>query len=124
MVFDGECGFCVRSIRLGRSLDWLGRIEWVPRADSALRARYPLLNEADSANRMLSIRPDGTVLGGFRAVRDIGLQCPLTFLPCLILYLPGADRLGDPLYRWIARNRHRLGSASCSLKEQGPRAGR
>lgn len=57
---------------------------------------------------MVSIRPDGKIYGGFFAVRDVLLHLPLTFLPALFLYIPGASLIGVPVYRWIAKNRHRF----------------
>lgn len=62
---------------------------------------------------MLSIRPDGKVYGGFFSVRDVMRFLPLTALPALLLYIPGVSLIGEPAYRWIAKNRHRFGSQSC-----------
>lgn len=119
VIFDGDCGFCQRSIRLGKRLDWLGRIEWVARLSPATKTRFPQLSFQETQNRMVSIRPDGKTYGGFYAVRDIVFHLPLTFLPALLLYIPGVSRLGVPVYAWIARNRHRFGSKSgenCSIR--------
>lgn len=109
VIFDGECGFCQRSIRIGRTLDWLGRIDWRARLDPDVQAEFPQLSGEETQNRMVSIRPDGRCYGGFYAVRDILRHFPLTCLPALLLYLPGVSLLGVPLYRWIAKNRRRFG---------------
>ena len=100
VIFDGECGFCRRSIRLGRRLDWLKRIDWQARTGPS------------TVNKIESVRADGTRLGGFYAVRDIAIHMPLTFLPALLLYIPGVSLLGVPAYRWISENRHRFGGKS------------
>lgn len=116
VLFDGDCGFCRRSIRLGKSLDWLGKIEWRARLEPGTKERFPQLSDEETQNRMVSIRPDGKSYGGFYAVRDIWLRLPLTFLPALILYIPGVHLLGEPAYKWIAENRHRFGgSESCPV---------
>lgn len=61
--------------------------------------------------------PEGTRFGGFYAVRRIWIQMPLTFLPALLFYIPGAQLAGVPFYKWIAKNRHRFGGKSaCALK--------
>ena len=112
VVFDGDCGFCQRSIRLGKKLDWFHRMDWRPRLEPGLTEKFPDINETETQNRMVSIRPDGKKFGGFYAVRDIAIHFPLTFLPALLLYIPGVHLLGVPTYRWISKNRHRFGGKS------------
>ncbi len=109
VIFDGDCGFCQRSIRLGKKLDWFKKIEWLARLGGDTKERFPQLSAEETQNRMVSIRPDGKTYGGFFAVRDIARHLPLTFLPALFLYIPGISFLGVPAYRWIAQNRHRFG---------------
>lgn len=123
VIFDGACGFCLRSIRIGKRLDWRHRIEWRARLEPGMNERFPQLSQEETQRRMVSIRADGRTYGGFYAVRDILLRLPLTMLPALLLYLPGMSVIGVPLYRWIAANRHRFGGAreeACSI----PRATR
>ncbi|OGH55770.1 MAG: hypothetical protein A3G34_11355 [Candidatus Lindowbacteria bacterium RIFCSPLOWO2_12_FULL_62_27] len=109
MIFDGDCGFCRRSIRIGRALDWFGRIWWRARLEPGVREEFPQLSDEETRNRMVSILPDGRTFGGFYAVRDILVRLPLTALPALLLYIPGVSIVGVPVYQWIARNRHRFG---------------
>lgn len=119
VIFDGECGFCRRWIRIGRRLDWFGRFDWRARMDPGVQEIFPQLSSEETQNRMVSIRPDGKTYGGFFAVRDIAAHLPLTFLPALLLYVPGVSLIGDPVYKWIARNRHRFGGRqddSCSIR--------
>ena len=119
VIFDGECGFCLRAIRIGKRLDWWRRMEWRARLAPGVNERFPQLSQEETHRRMVSIRTDGRACGGFYAVRDILLQLPLTMLPALLLYLPGMSVVGVPLYRWIATNRYRFGGAreaTCSVK--------
>jgi predicted DCC family thiol-disulfide oxidoreductase YuxK len=112
VIFDGDCGFCRRSIQLGRRLDWLGKVEWLARLSNGVKDRFPQVKDEETQNRMVSIRPDGKTYGGFYAVRDIARHLPLTFLPALFLYIPGVSFLGVPVYGWVARNRHHFGGRS------------
>ena len=112
VIFDGECGFCQRSIRWGKRLDWLRRMEWRASLEPGLQQRFPQLSGEETQRRMVSIRRDGKTYGGFFAVRDILVHLPLTFVPALVLYLPGMSLLGVPVYKWIARNRHHFGGKS------------
>ena len=108
VIFDGACGFCLRSIRIGKRLDWRHRIEWRARLEPGVNERFPQLSQEETQRRIVSIRADGKIYGGFYAVRDILLQLPLTILPAALLYLPVMSVGGGPLYRWIAANRHRF----------------
>lgn len=118
VIFDDDCGFCTRSVKLFRGLDWLGRYEWLARSDRALPARFPQVSGERTTGEMVSVAPDGRARGGFYAVRDILAGLPLTFLPALFLYVPGVSLAGVPVYRWIARNRHRFGgAAACAAKK-------
>ena len=117
VIFDGECGFCQRAIKLGKRLDWLHRMGWRARSEPGLKETFPQLSDEETQRRMVSIRQDGKAYGGFFAVRDIMVHLPLTFVPALILYVPGMSRLGVPVYKWIAKNRHHFGGKlenSCS----------
>ena len=118
VIFDGECGFCRRSIRIGASLDWLGLIEWRARSELDVAKNFPRISSEESLNRMVSILPDGQTRDGFFAARDIMLRLPLTFPPALLLYIPGVSLLGVPAYKWIAKNRHLFGGASCTLPQK------
>ena len=33
----------------------------------------------------------------------------------LVVFLPPFEPIGNAVYRWVARNRHRLGSGECSI---------
>jgi predicted DCC family thiol-disulfide oxidoreductase YuxK len=112
VVFDGDCAFCQRWIRVGRRLDWRQRISWRARTEPGLREEFPQLSREATQRRIVSIRPDGETCGGFFAVRDLMRHLPLTCLPALALYLPGVSRVGVPVYEWIAKNRYRLGGRS------------
>ena len=122
VVYDGECGFCTRTIRILKSLDWLGRIEWRSRFEPGLVERYPALKSQDTQSRMVSMTPEGKAHGGFFAVRDIWLQLPLLFLPALLFHIPGVSLLGVPVYAWVSKNRHRFGgrAPSCDLPQSRP----
>ena len=117
VIYDGECGFCLRWVRAGRRLDWLRRLDWRARSEPGLLERFPQTSFAETKERMLSIRPDGKVYGGFSAVRDIMFHLPLTFIPALFLCIPGISWIGEPAYRWVAKNRHRFGRTACSVKK-------
>ena len=115
VVFDGGCAFCRRQERLIRRLDWLRRFDSVP-YDAAVEV-WPEVSRGTLGDGLRVRFPDATTTVGIDAVRSIAIRMPLTFLPALLLWLPGAYHLGDRAYRFVAARRARDGGDgdSCAL---------
>ncbi len=106
VYFDAECPLCQRTRRLVRRLDLLERTQFVdvhglsPAQINALgRTPGTLLAE------MHLCTTDGTVLSGFAAMRWLIARMPATLWMAPVLYLPGAERVGNSVYAWVAQNR-------------------
>ena len=113
VVYDGQCGFCVRSLNVCRALDVRGVLSFHDAtAREEVIARFPELVDADFDNAMFVVAPDRGVTRGFFAFRCIVRECPLMwpFLP--LLYFPGSSAIGPRVYAWVARNRRRFGCES------------
>lgn len=108
--YDGECGFCIRWVRLLGRLDRAGRVTWVsfqsldrpPRGigwQDLERSAYldsdPLAGAADLHE-------------GFFAFRQLTLRIPALFPLTPFFWLPGTGWLGSRVYRWVAGSRYRL----------------
>lgn len=103
--FDGRCGMCRRSTRILRTLDWLGRLEFV---DMTAVPESTLPVGMEQAMLGMPMRTgSGRVLVGFPAVRRALIQTPLGCLFAWTLYVPGLDRLGAGVYSRIALHRKR-----------------
>lgn len=127
LVYDGECGFCARSIRRVMARDPNGMLRFAARDSNygrALLARHPQLVDVDS---LLWVEPEH---GGreeiftrsdavLRIARHLGGMSRLVELTRIV---PGPLR--DAAYRLIARHRHRLGrhDAHCLVPTAAERA--
>lgn len=111
LLYDGECGFCTRSVRL---LERFARKPFTKRPASEVLSRLPDEVARTVAGQMLWLEPDGTVWGGsqalLRALRATGWP-GLAFL----LGNPLVRPLTRAAYRLVARLRHRLSPATCEL---------
>jgi predicted DCC family thiol-disulfide oxidoreductase YuxK len=111
IFFDGACPLCCRKVRLYRSRDLFQRINWIDIAAPDFNpAAFGL--DANRVNQeMHALLPDGRVVTGVEALREIWRALPprgWTRLLLVLLRLPGAMPLARILYRLFARNRYRL----------------
>ena len=118
VIYDGQCGFCVRALRICRALDVRRALRF---HDATARARvhaaFPELARADFENAMFAVAPDRSVTRGFFAFRRVAWESPLTWPLLPVFYFPGSSWVGPKVYAWVARNRHRFGCESevCEL---------
>lgn len=110
VYYDSECGLCIQAKRTLRYFDWFGKAEWIPL--QLLEENSPINKEAAKKELHL-MTPDGKVYAGFYAMRRLFLVFPALALVGLTAYLPLIDRIGVPLYKWIARNRKQFLRRSC-----------
>ena len=118
IVFDGDCGFCTRSLRALQRIDRDGVMRLHDSHESALIAsKFPMLRGADFDDAMFAVTADGRVFRGYFAFKELLRKLPVGWPLRLLSALPGADVIGPRIYARVAGNRHRLGcdSTGCAL---------
>jgi predicted DCC family thiol-disulfide oxidoreductase YuxK len=110
VLYDGQCEFCRRSVRLLQKLDWRGRLHFADGRDPANLPPTPApLDPRRLLEEMHVVTPDRRrVFHGFAAFRRIARLLPPLWPIVPFLYLPGVPWLGQRLYLWVARNRFHL----------------
>ena len=107
MIYDGRCGFCVRSMARFLAFDGLGQI----RIRDFRTDPSPVVSDALVEKALYLVLPDGRALPGFEAYRCVVLRVPGLWWQVPFFYVPVLSRLfGHPIYNWIAANRSRLSS--------------
>ncbi len=107
VLYDGECGLCVRTARILRGLDAFELLDLRDfRRDGALDG-LPAVAPADLERRMHVAGPGG-VKAGFRGFVSLALRVPLLVPLGVIGSIPGAGLLGDPIYDHVAARRQKL----------------
>jgi predicted DCC family thiol-disulfide oxidoreductase YuxK len=107
LIFNGQCQFCQASIRHLKIMDLFGclrMLDYHPIED--LKRLHPSLSPEAAASQMHLIEPDGSLYGGFYALRRLCWKLPMLYPWTLIVYFPGSGILGPFLYRWVAKNRY------------------
>jgi predicted DCC family thiol-disulfide oxidoreductase YuxK len=125
LVFDGDCAFCSSSVRFGQR--WIRRMPTAVPYQRADLVRYGL-TEAECAAAVQYIARDHQVYRAHDAVSALLLGAGRGWWVLgALLRVPGVHWLSGVVYRWVARNRHRLpgGTAACAINApDGPSATR
>ena len=109
LVFDGDCGFCTRSVNVVAAWDRDGLVEIVPFQAADVLARFPWIEEKAYAEAMQLVGPGGETWSGAAAAERLVKILPGGRpLGCLFT-LPYARPVADRVYRLVARNRTRIG---------------
>jgi predicted DCC family thiol-disulfide oxidoreductase YuxK len=107
MIYDGRCGFCVRSMIWFLAFDGLAQIK----TRDFRTNPSPLVSDAQMEKALYLVLPDGRTLPGFEAYRYVVLRVPGLWWQIPFFYVPVFSRLiGHPIYNWVASNRSWLSS--------------
>jgi predicted DCC family thiol-disulfide oxidoreductase YuxK len=105
MIYDGRCGFCVRSMVCLLSFDGLGQIK----IRDFRTNPSAVVSDAQMEKALYLVLPDGRALPGFEAYRYVVTRVPGLWWLIPLFYVPVFSRLfGHPIYNWVAANRSRL----------------
>ena len=115
LVFDGDCAFCTRSVRFVER-----RIKRHPvtRSWQSLDLEPLGLTEAMCAEAVQLVAVDGAVSSAHIAIARTLLYGRRGWAVIgRLMLLPGVRSIVGVVYRWVARNRHRMpgGTAACSV---------
>ena len=104
--YDGQCRLCRACCRWLGWLDWRDRIRFRDLHSLEPQPEPALLGE-------IHVLVGARRLTGFAGLRRMLRELPLGLPVWLLLHVPGAAWLGRRAYRWVARNRYRIGGAGC-----------
>jgi predicted DCC family thiol-disulfide oxidoreductase YuxK len=115
LIFDGDCGFCTASVRWGQR--WIKRM---PVATPYQQLDLGLfgLSETDCTTAVQYVARDQHVYAAHDAVSSLLLAAGRGWWVLgALMRLPGIHWLSGVVYRWVARNRHRLpgATAACAI---------
>jgi predicted DCC family thiol-disulfide oxidoreductase YuxK len=113
MIYDGKCGFCVRSMAWFLAFDGLRQI----RVRDFRSNPSSVVSDAQMEKALYLVLPDGRALPGFEAYRYVVLRVPGLWWQIPLFYVPVFSRLiGHPVYDWIAGNRSWLSAVLLSKR--------
>lgn len=110
VCYDGECGVCLAAIERLRNLDGDERLQFVPaqRVATELPGLAARIAPGALSSALHVVEPDGRWISGGEAVLRIAETVPRLRPIARLGRLPLVNPLVEPLYRLVARHRHRL----------------
>lgn len=118
LIYDGQCAFCLRSLRIIKRLDTFGALEFYDSRDQeTLGKKFPMVRREDTEEVMIAVTEDLRAFKGFYAFRRLIWTGPWLWLLVPLFYFPGSAYLGTRFYAWVARNRGSLGCRSESCED-------
>ena len=119
LFFDGDCGFCTRSVRFVYEYDEKGLIEFAP-LQGELAGKYSLkgYSEKGGGSMVILREEDGGIFTKGDALIELGKTLGGVFmvLAWFFSFLP--NRIRNRLYDLVAMNRYKL-SVACQLPDEG-----
>lgn len=109
LVYDGLCRICNPLANLVRRWDRRRHIEVVPSQATGVMARFPWIPPHAFAQALQLVGPGGRTWQGAAAVEQLLTVLPRGRWIAWIFHVPFVRALADRVYRWVARNRYRMG---------------
>ena len=109
LVFDGACRMCTRLSNVLRHWDSRGTIEVTASQAPGVMARFPWIPHRAYAEAIQLVGPGGKTWQGAAAIEQLLTTLPRGRWIAWIFHVPFVRALADRIYRWVARNRYRLG---------------
>ncbi len=111
MIYDGQCGFCKRSMAWLLAFDGLGQIS----VRDYRRDPSPVVSSELVDKALYVVMPDGRNFPGFDAYRHVVLRVPGLWWMIPLFYIPVLSRaVGRRAYNWIATHRQEISACGTS----------
>ena len=117
VIYDGNCKVCGRLVAMLRKWDRRGVLEITPSQAPGVHARFPWIPARAYMESVQFVScPSGQTWQGAAALEHIIDVMPKGKLISWVFKIPFVRPLAERFYRWIARNRYKLG---CGAHCQG-----
>src|SRR5262245_27885365 len=93
LLYDGQCPFCIRSVKLAKRLDWFNRLRPV---DARTVTDPAVIISPERLMEEMHLIPPGAgrIYHGFGAFRWMAWRLPLLWPLAPFLYVPGIPTVG------------------------------
>ena len=113
VLYDGACGICTRQVARLPWWDSQGSLAYLSIHDPEIARRWPDLSRERLLEEMCIVDVHGERHWGPYALRYLTRRLRRLWWAAPLFHFPGFMWVGEPLYRFIARNRYRLSRTGC-----------
>ena len=114
VFYDARCRICARSRRGIERLRPSAQLTFVDVQDPAAMQPFPMVDRQAGLGQMFVLDPAGNLAGGYDGLMSLAPALMLVRPLRHVLRWRPVRAIGRRVYRWVARNRYRLGGAvSC-----------
>lgn len=115
VLYDGECGLCLRSMFTLSLFDWLKRITWKDFHDKAVQKKEVAELKPSALKKEIHVLIGKNVYRGFYGFRALSRHLPSLWILAPFLYIPGVPAIGTRIYARIASRRAVCRHGQCEL---------
>lgn len=109
ILYDGQCGFCRRSIKGIQTMDMFEKYVYLNfrQFDDPTQV-HPGLTKDACERQIILVDTLNNLHGGFFVFRKLCVSMPMMYPLFCVFYFPGTEIIGPIVYQWVARNRFRF----------------
>lgn len=115
VLYDGDCGLCLRTTFVLSLADWLQRLTWRNFRDAAVQKKEAKELNFTAMKREIHVLIGKGVYRGFFAFRALCWHVPALWPLAPFLYLPGVPAIGKRIYAQISARRAVCRHGECML---------
>ena len=113
VVYDGECRFCIWSVRRMKKKDKRSQFDYLPRQTQGIEDHFPKLASSDFNTGMRLVVGKEDIYAGADAVYQIYRRLPPFHLFAWLYRVPVLHLVFRAGYALVARYRHLSGRVAC-----------
>ena len=114
VFYDANCRLCARSRRTLERMRPRADLVFVDVRDDRSMGAFPMVDRSAALGQMFVLDPSGRLAGGYDGFVSLAPTVPWLRPLERVLRWRSVRTIGWSVYRWVARNRYRLGgSLSC-----------
>jgi len=115
VLYDGDCGLCLRSMFTLSLTDWLKRLTWKNFRDASVQKKEAKELKLPAMKREIHVLIGKNIYRGFYAFRALSWQVPPLWPLAPFLYIPGVPAVGTRIYAQISARRAVCRHGECTL---------
>jgi len=113
LIYDDDCGFCKKSLRIIKKFDFFNKIKLSP--SNKINAKELGLNKERLLIEMGGVDENSEVFYGADAFEQVFSRIFLFWPIAIFMKIPFVIYISRAIYKWVAQNRSKLTNEGCEI---------